>query len=187
MKPIHPWERLADRQIADCRVFTVHEKTMRPPDGAAGHPFFVLSPRDWVNVIPLTPEGEVVLIEQFRHGTETVTLEIPGGMVDPEDASPIVAARRELIEETGYDAEDYLILGVNHPNPAIQDNRCTTILARNALKTSATAFDTHEDIAVRLVPRTDLDRLVADGSITHALVIVAFHWLSLYERGHLKS
>lgn len=137
----------------------------------------------WVNVIALTPQREAVLVEQFRHGTETVDLEIPGGVMDATDASPVETGIRELREETGYVGTNARVLGEISPNPAIQKNICYTILIENCVPSAARSFDPGEDIATRLVPVADLPRLVATGKIQHSLVAVAILHLDLWLRG----
>jgi 8-oxo-dGTP pyrophosphatase MutT (NUDIX family) len=175
------WTILKTIQLADCRVFTVHKNIASAPGSAETHDFYVIRPRNWVNVIPITAEGEVVLVEQYRHGIDEVVLEIPGGMIDPEDVSSLSAATRELVEETGYVAEEMIFIGRTQPNPAIQDNYCDTYLAVNAKYVQAPQFDGNEDIELKLVQRESIPELIYTGAISHALVIVAFHYLSLYE------
>ena len=97
--------------------------------------FFVCENPDWVNIIALTKDKEVVLIEQFRHGTEEIILEIPGGMIDDDDEEPETAARRELLEETGFSADKFILFGKSHPNPAIQNNTIFHYLAFDCEKT----------------------------------------------------
>lgn len=142
--------------------------------------FYVLEAVDWVNVIPVTAENEVVLIELYRHGINTPSLEIPGGMIDPEDSSPLAAAERELREETGYVSDPLLPLGVVHPNPAIQNNRCYTYLAPNAHPAGEPDPDEGEEITVFKYPLTEVPNLLREGKITHSLVIAAFLWF--YQR-----
>ncbi len=171
-------------KIADCRVFTVHKTLSMKPYGRESHEermhnFYVFHSGDWVNVIPVTDEGEVVLIEQYRHGTEEFTLEIPGGSIDPEDPTPLHAAARELLEETGYEAESWVQLGVSHPNPAIQSNACHTYLAKSIRQVQIPNFTSTEEVAIRRVPLTQIPELIKNGSITHALGLVAFFWLQL--------
>jgi ADP-ribose pyrophosphatase len=168
--------------LADCKVFSVHKNLASAPGETALHDFYVLRAHNWVNVIPVTPDGQVVLIEQYRHGIDAVTLEVPGGMVEPDEPSSFSAATRELLEETGYVAEEIIFLGRNHPNPAIQDNHCDSYFARNVKKVQEPQFDSNEDIELKLVPYQAIPGLISTGAITHALVIVAFHYLSLYEK-----
>ncbi len=132
-----------------------------------------------MNIVPLTPDDQVVMVRQFRHGVRDYTLEVPGGMVDPEDASPLVAARREMVEESGFDSDRVEPLGVVHPNPAIQNNRCHTFVAYDVVRRHVPVFDSTEETEVVLVPLASVPDLIRSGRITHALVITAFHWLAL--------
>ncbi|HEV2704907.1 MAG TPA: NUDIX hydrolase [Pyrinomonadaceae bacterium] len=178
------WRRESSEQLADCRVFRVRRDiSLNPRDGRA-HDFYVIEAPDWINVVPLTAAGEVVLIEQYRHGTDEVTLEIPGGMVDPGE-TPRESAARELLEETGYEATELVALGRTRPNPAIQDNWIHTFLARDVQFRGAPSFAGTEHTVTRLVPLARIPSLIADGRITHSLVVVGFHWLALYESGHV--
>jgi 8-oxo-dGTP pyrophosphatase MutT (NUDIX family) len=120
---IEPWEKLDSQYLGDFRIFRIRQDTSRSPRTGAAHRFFVLESPDWVNVIPLTPEGNVIMIRQYRHGTEDVTLEVPGGMVDADDGDPSVSAARELREETGYEVEEIIHLGSVAPNPAFLNNQ----------------------------------------------------------------
>jgi len=143
----------------------------------------VLRSADWVNVIALTPDQRVVLIRQYRFGSELVTLEIPGGIVDPGE-DPRAAALRELREETGFVAERVVALGSIAPNPAIQRNRLYSFLAEGCVLASEQAQDPGEDIEVELRPLAEVDGLLASGAIDHALVVVAFQKLALLRAGH---
>ena len=176
---LKPWQRLDSETVYSCRIFSLQRNRSRSPRTNKEHDFFVLDSSDWVNIIPVTADDQVVLIRQYRHGTEDFTLEIPGGMADQDDASPLWAARREMQEETGYDSEDIIPLGTIHPNPAIQANRCHSFLARNVEKRFETNFDTTEETEVTLAPLVDIPDLIRQGHITHALVVVAFHWYDL--------
>jgi len=176
---LRPWETLGGSSVYDCRLFSVTEHRRRSPRTGELHDFYVLESPDWVNIVPLTADRRVVMIQQYRHGIGDFTLEIPGGMVDADDPSPLAAARREMREETSYDSDDVVSLGVIHPNPAIQSNRCYTFLARGAQLRGAVSFDSTEETEVVLVPLDEIARLIRDGTISHALVVVAFHHLML--------
>jgi ADP-ribose diphosphatase len=175
------WRRQDSEQLADCRVFRVRRDRSRNPRGGRVHDFYVIEAPDWINVVPLTDGGEVVLIEQYRHGSEEVSLEIPGGMVDGGE-SPREAAERELLEETGYAAREIVYLGKTRPNPAIQDNWIHTFLARGVEFRHEPTFDGTEHTVVRLVPLERVPSLIAEGKINHSLVVVGFYWLGLYEK-----
>jgi ADP-ribose pyrophosphatase len=126
----------------------------------------------------MTPANEIVLIEQYRHGADVVTLEIPGGMVDAGE-SPIEAAVRELREETGYEGREAVAIGVTRPNPAFQDNRLTTVFVRDCRLVADAHGDEHEEITVRVASVPDVRRLVKDGAIDHSLVLAAFAFTAL--------
>ena len=170
------WERINSEPVADCRIFRIKRDISLDPRSQAEHDFFVIEAPNWINVIPITADGRVILIEQYRHGTEEVTLEIPGGIVD-DDESPAEAAARELFEETGYEAGTLELLARTRPNPAIQNNWQHSYVARNCRWISDPKFDDIEDIGVRLVRLEDVRRLIASGVINHALVVVAFYYL----------
>lgn len=177
---VENWKKLDSQQLADYRIFKVWQDKRLSPRTGREHNFFILDAGDWINVIPVTPEGKVVLIHQFRHGTGKVTLEIPGGMVDDEDGDPAVAARRELLEETGYAAGEVIHIGSVAPNPAFLNNQCHTYLALGAHWVQTPQFDGAEDIAVEEFDLAEVPDLIRNGRITHALVIAAFYHLDRY-------
>jgi 8-oxo-dGTP pyrophosphatase MutT (NUDIX family) len=158
----------------DHRIFQLKTLEVADPRDGSLHPRVVLEATDWVNVIAVTTTGEAVLVRQFRFGTWSDTLEIPGGMVDAGE-TPEAAARRGLEEETGYRAGRLEPLGFSHPNPAILDNRLHSFLALDCVQVHAGAQDATEDIAVELVKRGELAELVKRGEITHSLVLAALY------------
>lgn len=172
------WKRKKSEKIADCRVFTVRRDVSECESDGAEATFFVVENPDWVNVIALTEKSEVVLIEQFRHGAEEIVLEIPGGMIN-EHESPEAAARRELLEETGFSSNEFIFLGKSRPNPAIQNNRIFHYLALDCKKTHETAFDEHESVKTKLVSMAEIENLIRNEKFTHSLAITAFYYLSL--------
>ena len=179
------WKRKSSKEVADCRVFKVREDFCERESDNKSASFFVVESPDWANIIALTKDGEVVMIEQFRHGIEEVILEIPGGMIDDgEDVE--TAARRELLEETGFSSDKFILLGKSHPNPAIQNNTIYHFLALDCEKTDDTAFDEHESVSTKLVAFDEVEKLIERGNITHSLVIAAFHYLSIYNDKNVK-
>jgi len=157
------------------------DRKQRPACPDSSHDFYIIESVDWVNVIPLTEDDEVVFIEHYRHGIDGMSLEVPGGMIDPEDPSPMFAAAREMREETGYASDELVELGVVHPNPALQENRCFSFLANNARLAGEPLPDDTEDIEVVRYPRRDVPGLLRDGKISHALVVAALWWWFQYE------
>ncbi len=169
------WEPRGERQrVYETRIFQIARQQRISPRTGNGHDFFVVDCADWCNIVPVTAAGEVVMVRQHRYGTDEETLEIPGGMIDPGDASPMAAAQRELIEETGYQARDLVQTGVIAPNPAMQSNRTFSFLARGVEKVRAPELDAGEEIDVVLVPLAEIPGRIARGEISHALVVVAF-------------
>ncbi|MDH4264368.1 MAG: NUDIX hydrolase [Deltaproteobacteria bacterium] len=170
-----PWKFLGSKILHSCRIFTLKMEHYLSPRTDREHDFYLLDSPDWVNVIPLTSDEQVILVKQFRFGTKDFCLEIPGGMLDDGD-TPSQAASRELLEETGYGGEEPILLGTVHPNPAIHTNRCYTYLIRNVTFHNLPRQDSTEDIEVKTVPLAEIPRLIREGQITHALVIAAFYW-----------
>lgn len=183
---IKPWKRIRSQSGQSFRVFSIRTDTAISPRTGATHEFHIIETRDWVNIIPLTPDHRVVMVRQYRHGSKTVTLEIPGGLLDPGD-TPEGAATRELLEETGYRAEEVVKIGVSNPNPAIFNNRCYTFVARNATKVHDPMPDSTEDIEVVLIPLADIQELIRKGEIDHVIVISAFHWYFLQPQEEKRS
>jgi ADP-ribose pyrophosphatase len=175
---IKPWNCIRSQPAQFFRIFSIRTDTAISPRTGAAHDFYIIETRDWVNIIPLTLDHRVVMVRQYRHGSKTVTLEIPGGLVDPGD-TPEEAAARELLEETGYRAEEMVKIGVSNPNPAIFTNRCYTFVAGNVMKVRDLMPDPTEDIEVVLIPLLDIPELIRKGEIDHAIVISAFCWYFL--------
>lgn len=176
------WNTLSRQLVAECKIFSVHKieaANKRERDRTAA--FFTLDCGPWVNVIAVTDDKKLVMVEQYRHGIEGLTLEIPGGCVDSTDFDAHEAAVRELREETGCVADHWTFLGKNHPNPALQNNVCYTYLAENVRCIEEPQFDSSgtERIRVRHVGIDEINALITQGTVSHALVIVAFHLLML--------
>lgn len=177
------WELLEESVYADCRVFSVMRRRYRHPAKKTTGDFFVLDSSNWVNVIALTPEKQMVLVSQFRFGTHDLSIEIPGGMID-EGEDPLEGGVRELREETGFAGGRPRLIGSVHPNPAIQNNRCYFLLIEDARKVAETEWDHHEELAGGLVDVEEVFEMARTGEITHSLVLNALlffqpHWEAL--------
>jgi ADP-ribose pyrophosphatase len=172
---IKKWNLIKSEKINSYRIFSTRKDTSLSPVTGKEHDFYVIEAPDWVNVVAITPDNQVVLIEQYRHGINSITLEIPGGTVESGE-SPIEAGKRELLEETGYVSDNWTCIGKAHPNPAMQNNTCYTFLARDARRIQDQSFEGTEDIAISLTSASNIPNLISGGKITHALVIVAFYW-----------
>ena len=183
---IKPWKCIRSQPAQSFRVFSVRTDTTISPRTRTKHDFYVIESRDWINIIPLTDDDQVVMIRQYRHGSREVTLEIPGGLVDSGD-TPKKAAARELLEETGYQAKKWIKIGVVNPNPALFNNRCHTYLAQKIKKVVAPTPDQTEDIETVLIPLKKIPGLISRGEIDHAMVITAFTWYFLRYPERLKK
>ncbi len=183
MKLVHPphWRVLDEEHLQDCKVFDVHRATMESPRTGEAHPFYRIHSPAWVNVVPLTASDELVLIRQFRHGLRAVTLEIPGGLVDPGE-TPAEAAGRELREETGYRAGRLETLGSINPNPALFANRCHMQVALDCEWEGQIANTSTEETSVELLPLAELPGVLRRGEIDHALVVAALYAFDLWRR-----
>ena len=177
------WPRLSQRTIHSARIFELLAESHVSPRTGEQFEALVLESADWCNVIALTDADELVMVRQFRFGSQQVELEIPGGIVDPGE-QPLISAQRELLEETGYRAARWTSLGWVAPNPAMQRNRLHSFLAEGCELVAETEFDAFEDLATELLPRAKVDELIADGTISHALVVVAFQKWALLRAGH---
>lgn len=182
---ITKWQIKDKELINDLRLFKVLKHRSYHPHKDMHHDFIVLDTNDWVNIIPLTQKNDVVLIRQYRAGTENITLEIPGGVVEKTE-TPHEAGLRELTEETGYVASDWVDLGYVHPNPAIQNNRCHFILALNCEKKMETNFDSTEEIETEIVPLIKIPELIISNQLTHSLVDCAFQRLFFKHPEYLR-
>ncbi len=176
--PHRSWSLLGSRDVSDHRIFRIRHDLYRFAPSGAERDFVVLESPDWVNVVPVTSEGNVVLIRQYRHGIQDVTVEIPGGMID-RDETPEAAAARELREETGYQAQRVRLLGRVLPNPAIQNNTMHLFVAEGCRLVGQPTFDPFEHIDVFKVPRDEIPALIRSGEISHCMVVAAFAFMGL--------
>ncbi len=178
--PAAPWAQESESVRQDSRLFRQIVAQRRSPHTGRQHAFYRLQGPDWVNVIAFNRAGELLVVEQFRHGIDAATLEIPGGGCDGGEA-PEEAGRRELREETGFVSEHWVALGSCTPNPATQNNRCHTFLALDCDSEGALALDPAEELQVWACSWTEWQDRMRRGEIHHALVLSAFQLLSLWE------
>lgn len=176
------WRRGAERRLASTRVFDLHGVQFRHPVRGTEREFIVVQSRDWVNIVALTPEGDVVLVRQFRFGIEALSLEVPGGVIEAGE-DPVAAGLRELREETGFVGQRGRLIASVHPNPAIQNNRCHLVLVEDVRRVAATEWDADEEIEVVTLPLAEALARTRDGGITHALALNALHLAAAVLKG----
>ncbi len=174
------WEKLGSELRLETRIFDVTSVQYRHGPRAVSRDFTVIEAPDWVNVIAVTLDGHLVLVRQFRFGTDEFSLEVPGGVIERGE-DPVAAGVRELTEETGYTGANARLVGSVHPNPAILSNHCHLVLVEDARKTHELAWDPDEEIQVVTKPVEEAFALARSGGITHSLVLNALflfepHW-----------
>jgi len=166
---VKPWREIRRQHIADCRIFDVELTEAESPVDGSLHDFYRVLSTDWVQIIPLTEADEVVMVRQYRHGSSSLVLEIPGGLMENGE-DPGEAAIRECLEETGYQATQAHSIGAINPNPAIHAHKLHSFFARNVKKVSDVQNTVTEFTEVELVPLAGLAERLRNGDIDHSLV-----------------
>jgi 8-oxo-dGTP pyrophosphatase MutT (NUDIX family) len=171
---IKDWPVISREQIGDFRLFSLTQKRVRSPRTGEIREVQALQFPNWVLILALTLQEEVVMVRQYRHGTEEVCLELPGGLVDPNDDSPELSAGRELLEETGYRASKIKHIGECSPQPAILSNKCYFYLAKDVEPVQTQDLDPGEDIEILKIPLSEIPDKIENREIDHGMVLLAF-------------
>ena len=173
------WDIVDDTLLNNCRVWDLRVRRYRHPKSGKEGDFYYLDSRDWAIVVARTVDGELILVRQFRCGSDELSWELPGGIVDTGE-DPVMAGLRELQEETGYVAESGRLIGHCSPNPAILNNRCQVIFADNCrLDAAGTDWDEHEEIEVRTIRESTVLEWAKSCKIDHALALVGLLFYQL--------
>ncbi|GIV58976.1 MAG: NUDIX hydrolase [Rhodothermaceae bacterium] len=172
---MRPWHVLHSRYLLRRWWMNLRVDHVRLPDGTELPEFHVVEYPDWACVVCFTEEGRLVMVEQYRHGIRRACLEFPAGAVDPGE-EPLQAARRELLEETGYAADDWIGLGRCAPEPSKHTNYAHLYVARAARPVRAPAGDAGEDLRVCLLEPEDVLRRVETGDLVHGIHLAALFW-----------
>ena len=167
------WKTLESETLFQSNYANFRREKCEVEKGRIMPNYYILDVRDWVNVIAITKEKQIVLVRQYRHAAKNITIEIPGGAIDASDASPEVAARRELLEETGF-ASGQMIFSMSHfPNPALQSNRLWTYVFVDCEKIADPSWDEFEEIEIDLIDLQSLQKKVELGELTHSLILAS--------------
>ena len=178
---VKKWEEKESQHILSGHIFRYFKKRRGSPNGDKEGHFDVIECFPWVNILAFDEDGKVILVEQYRHGVDDLTLEIPGGAVNPGEEA-IESAKRELLEETGHSSNEWFSLGHVQANPAFMTNECSTFLAFNCKKTSEQNLDPLEEIDLQLIPLESFENKIKTGEIKHSLVIAAYALYLLWKK-----
>ena len=166
------WRKLSSEQGENLNILQVRHDWLEHPTSKQIMKRLVLESVDWINVVAVTPEKASIMVRQYRFGIGACTLETPGGMVD-EGESPLVAAQRELLEETGYVSEKWSSLGSVEPNPAFHPHLCHHFLAEDAYQATEPNLGAGEAIDIEICDLDSLRAAMRDGSLRHVLALSA--------------
>jgi len=161
----------ADATLEKNWLFTLRRERFRSRLTGVAHDYYVVHLADAVHVVAVTPENQVVLVRQFRAGSQRDSLETPGGLLEPNE-DPLVAGARELKEETGYVGENVRLIGQSWSNPSILSSRITTIVVENAQRIAPPQPDQTEELTVELLPVAEIESAIRDGRIDHSLAVL---------------
>lgn len=166
------WKVLESKELARFGYFRLRKDRCELPDGRIMPGYYTMEFSDWVNIIPVTKNKKIVLIEQYRHSVEETTIEIPGGSANPDLKEDLQAAAvRELTEETGYTSNKVEYLGYHYPNPALLSNKMHTYIAWDCERTQEQELDPYEDIHVFEASLDELKEMIKDGRIKHSIIL----------------
>jgi ADP-ribose pyrophosphatase len=165
------WKILKSEILLKAGFFKLRADECQLPDGRIMPRYYVFEFPEWVNVVPITPDGKMILVRQYRHGAEAEFLEIPGGSTHPgANEDPRLAGERELLEETGFAAQEWIYCGHHHPNPSLQSNRMHTFVALGCTKVAEPSLDPFEDLHVEIMDVGQALKIWAEGGFSHSLI-----------------
>ncbi len=182
------WKTVSRHKVGEYPVFDIYSAERTSPDGYTGS-YIEVKPPLWVNVIAVIQKDNTphyLMVRQFRHGAQAVTTEFPAGVVDPNE-DPLVAAERELLEETGYSADTLIEIGSISPNPAIMSNRVYTYLAINPKKVDIQHLDKDERIDVLELPCDEVDQAMGSGEYDNGIIMIAWSFYHRYKKARTES
>jgi 8-oxo-dGTP pyrophosphatase MutT (NUDIX family) len=163
------WTVLSSSYLSRKPWLTLRQDRVRLPNGAIVEDYNVLEYPDWVNIVAITPDQQIVLVRQYRHGIRAVHFELPAGVCAASDDGPEETARRELLEETGYGGGDWSPLMTLSANPGTHSNQTFTYLANGVVPVQEQRLEETEELQVHLVSVEDIRHILATGGIMQAL------------------
>ena len=184
MRVIRAWQVLASEYLVRRPWLSLRQDRVRMGNGTTIDEFHVLEVPTWACVCCIAEDGQLVLIRQYRHGIGQLTLELPAGVIEPNE-TPLAGAQRELFEETGYTSSDWSALATFAPEPARHTHLAHCFVARGAKRTSQPSLDEFEDLVVETFRASELMQLIETGAISHAVHVAAL--LLAKQRGMLDA
>lgn len=175
---VEVWQKGKRKLRGSYRIFKVYEQVLYHPVTKQKYSAFIIDSQSWVNIIPITTDLKVIMVKQYRFGSDTLSLEVPGGLVEPGE-DPATAAKRELLEETGFEGK-VIKIGEASPNPALHPFKCHMFLALDVKQKGAQKLDPNEIIDLQYIPLADIPAYIRTGKINHSLVMNAFYYARLY-------
>lgn len=185
--PPSKWKLTEETLLNDCKVYQVFKQHFCHPSDKREGDFYVNKSNHWAQAIALTENNEVLLVNQFRFGSQELSWEVPGGVIDDKDSTPTIAAERELLEETGYQGDPGIELSWCYPNPAILNNKTYFILFKNCKKIADPALDANEEIQLKTVTVDEAMRMVMEQEITHSLAMNSILLLNAHFETMIKN
>lgn len=168
------WKIVSSSYVFKDQWFQARADKCIMPDGRIMEPYYVLEMPSWTNMVIITKDEKIVLVRQYRHAKGSTTLELPGGILEPNE-SPEASAIREMREETGYVSTEIEFLYKVSPNPALHNNTAYFFLARNAEKLAETSFDDFEDLRIETYTKEELKQLLISGGLQHGVQLGAIY------------
>lgn len=163
------WKTLSSEQLFNDHWFKVRKEVCETPQGKIVDPYYIYDFPTWVGAVPVTEDGWIIMVRQYRHALGEVCIEIPGGCVDDADKSFQQAAARELLEETGYSFTSYEYLGKISPNPSTNSNLLHMFLATGGSKVAEQKLDSNEEIEIVLMSVEEVKQLIRENKIVQAM------------------
>lgn len=179
------WSHLSSEYLVEEPWFKIRRDKVLKGNGQPMERYYVWEFSNWVNVLPVTTEGDIILVRQYRYGLGVWSIEVPGGIMDPHESDPAEAAKRELLEETGYSCQTIEQVAVLSPNPSTQSNRLYCFLAKGCELTHEQSFDENEEIEVLKVKPAELLHMLRNNEIVQSLHVNAIMY-ALMKLGEIK-
>jgi 8-oxo-dGTP pyrophosphatase MutT (NUDIX family) len=165
MVKVQKWTTLDSRLVLDNKWCRVRQDKVQLPNGTVVDDYFVNVRPDIALILPITPEQEIVFVRQYRHGVQAILLELPAGTFNSQKEDSLIAAKRELLEETGYTATQFTHIATLYDNPVKDSNQIYLFIAENATFIKEQQLDITEEIEVILVPISQVKTKILQGEI----------------------